>query len=239
MPNNKVHKNILQAIDDSNEIVLKDFYHNKPEEFISFWNKKFKKDKKIIKTSWTFFLLKDTLKTYLDYGKEFFKNGRQDWNWINLPWKIMTKEDKDFFGYDLNNINYHTIKNLNIDELNFIINNFLISSKSALHLIDNVTLNLWSIKVEEKTKIIRNKKLVIDRLLINTYLEYISKNLDEKEYQDEYKNILERQKILKWDFQPWIIDKLREHKLHIPDITNITPNKEMEILISKNIFKKL
>jgi len=54
----------------------------------------------------------------------------------------MTKEEKEYFGYDLNKIDFEKINNLNKYEIKFILDNLINTSRNAVILIDNMSVNI-------------------------------------------------------------------------------------------------
>jgi len=53
----------------------------------------------------------------------------------------MSVEDKEFFGYNLNNIDYEKMESLNLDEFKFIVENLLNVSRESVIYLDNLHVN--------------------------------------------------------------------------------------------------
>lgn len=234
------YNNIFEIIEKENDEKLKQYFVDRPQRLISGKdNRSTAQNKVILKSVWTYKLLKNSFDIFFKYGKEYFKWGRKDNKWKPLHWKNMTIEDKRFFWYDLSKIDYNKVNNLNIDELKFIMDNVVNVSRNSVRLIDNISVNMFSLKFSKKIKKIRNKKLVSDVILKSAFLKNISNKSTKDEYNDYVKLLEHKQKLLKDDFQAWIIDLLRKEWYEVPDITNIKPKEELEVNLIKNIYKQL
>lgn len=247
------YNNIFEIIEKENQDLLKKYYYDKDPNYIWFSRNKKVNEKATLKNLGTFNLLKNSIKIYLKYWKDFFWKCKK-LNWNLYIWKEMTIKDKEFFWYDLNKIDYDKLNSLNKDELKFIMDNLLNISRLAVTTIDNLQVNFSWLSFYKKNKQFRNKKLIEDRLLINTLLKAYIKDVEKwkitkNEYKEKYQFAREKQKILKESFQSWIIDEIRkeskirkelwESEILIPDVTNITPKEEMEAKITKLFFKNI
>ncbi len=244
------YNNIYELIEENTRAMLKKYYSDKPIHYIGFSKTKGNEDKITLKYLWTYAIFKNSLKTILKHWREYFRNWRSKNGSKLSTWKEMSVEDKEFFGYNLNNIDYEKMESLNLDEFKFIVENLLNVSRESVIYLDNLHVNFGWLTFTKKIKKIRNKKLIENRLLINTLLKVYNQDVEEwvitkNDYKEKYKEIREKQVLLKEWFQAWVVDKIREEQknrdetIEIPDISDIKPNEEMDVNISKNIFKQL
>jgi hypothetical protein len=174
---------------------------------------------------------------YKNQISHFFKNWKNFFkNWKNWYESQINLSEKKFYWHNLNNIDIKKVWKLNKDELKFIIDNFIFASKDTTNNIENSIIKFSWLRITSKKKIIRNKKLVEDRILINNYIKNLS-NKNKEEIKDIYLNISEKQKILRDWFQAWIIDEYRKNKIFIPNFNEITPKKELDIKLVNNYLK--
>ena len=234
----KGYNNIFEIIEKSNDEQLKKYFYDRPKYIISEWDTRSKLWNKITLSSvWTFNLLKWAFKCYFSKWKKFFRNWLKDSNGEPVTPINMTKEEKEYFGYDLNKIDFEKINNLNKYEIKFILDNLINTSRNAVILIDNMSVNINWLKFQKKEKRIRNPKLIQDKLLKNVYIKNNWNNYSTNIFENNTKYLNDKQKILKQDFQSWIIDELRKKSIEIPDIENLKTKEEMEVEITKNIYK--
>jgi len=232
------YNNIFEIIEKSNNNKLRQYFYDKPKNIISIWDSRSKnQDKVILKTLWTYNLLKDAFDKFFEHWKTFFKNWNKNSKWAPLPHTQMSQEDKQFYWYDLSKIDYEKINSLNKEELRFIIENLINVSRNTVRLVDNVSVNVHWLKFSKKNKKIRNAKIIQDKLLKNAYLKNNWNKLSPEEFKIQSQYLNERQKILKQDFQSWMIDELRLKNIDIPDIINLKTKEEMEVNLTKNIYK--
>jgi hypothetical protein len=122
----------------------------------------------------------------------------------------MSTEDRNYFGYDLSKIDYDKINTLNIDEVRFITDNIVNVSRNSVMLVDNISVNMFSLKFSKKIKKIRNLRMIINNRLKSAYLKKVTNELTKEEYNDKVKYFNDKEKILKEDFQKWMIEVLRK-----------------------------
>lgn len=234
------YNSIFEIITEENHKKLKKYFYDRPKNIIS-WNdnRSKNKNKVTLKSLWTFVLFKDSLNIFLKHWKKFFNNwNKGNGKELKHP-EVMSTEDRNYFGYDLSKIDYDKINTLNIDEVRFITDNIVNVSRNSVMLVDNISVNMFSLKFSKKIKKIRNLRMIINNRLKSAYLKKVTNELTKEEYNDKVKYFNDKEKILKEDFQKWMIEVLRKKWFTIPNIDNNTPNEEMEVQLTKNIYKNI
>lgn len=182
----------------------------------------------------SFKIFKNWIQLFKQEGKNLYKWSRKDTEWKVIPPRLLSEDEKKYFGYDLNSIDLNKVSSITREELGFIFDIMCFTWNSIIKNDERLSLNIWWINFKKKHKIVRNKNIWYESKLI--------KELSDNMGWDKTNNtraLRRKQKTLKTEFKKWIINEMRSKWLHIPEMSSWESNKEMDIEITKTIFKNI